>query len=177
MKASARNMALTQIAEHPGVETAVRLLVALALWGTCGAAAAGNLVATNIHAAAQTLPAAKRVRPAHSLDLSGPRVPLTATHGQGPRLSAKPALRTQSAGEIRIASESAASAAGPISIHWQSKPEIVRVARQFRHNGLPLVRLWQSGPNLLAIGLNHTGYPESTLRKRFRTEGTDATRF
>jgi hypothetical protein len=160
MKASARNMALTQVAEHPRVDTAVRLLVALVLWGTCGAATAGNVVAANIHAAAQTLPATKRVRPAHSLDLSGPRVlPLTATHAQRPRLSAEPALRTQSAGEIRIASESAASAAGPISIHWQSKPEIVRAARQFRHNGLPIVRLWQSGPNLLAIGLNPHGVP------------------
>lgn len=159
MKASARNKALTQVAEHPGVDTAVRLLVALVLSGTCGAAAAGNVIAANIRAAAQTLPAAKRVRPAHAVDLSGPRVPLTATHAQGPRLSAEPALRTQSAGEIPIASESAASAAGPISIHWQSKPEIVRVARQFRHNGLPLVRLWQSGPNLLAIGLNPHGVP------------------
>jgi hypothetical protein len=159
MKASARNMALTQLGKHPGVDTAVRLLVALVLWGTCGAAAAGNVVAASIHAAAQTLPAAKRARLAHSLDLSGPRVPLTATHGPGPRLSAEPALRTQSAGEIRITSESAASAAGPISIHWQSNPEIVRVARQFRHNGLPIVRLWQSGPNLLAIGLNPHGVP------------------
>jgi len=155
---------LTQVAEHPGVDTAVGLLVALVLWGTCGAATAGNvvaanIVAANIRAAAQTLPATKRVRPAHSLDLSGPRVPLTATHAQGPRLRAEPALRTQSAGEIRIASESAASAAGPISIHWESKPEIVRVARQFRHNGLPIVRLWQSGPNLLAIGLNPHGVP------------------
>jgi hypothetical protein len=158
MKASARNRALTQIAEHPGVDTAVRLLAVLVLWDACGAAVAGNVVAANIHAAAQALPATKPVRPARSLDLSGPHVPLTA-HGQGLRLSAEPALRAQSGGEIRIADESAASAAGPIRIHWQRQPEIVRVARQLRHNGLPIVRLWQSGPNLLAIGLNPHGVP------------------
>lgn len=159
MKASARSTASIPVAGQPGIDTAARLLIALVLWGACGAAAAGNVVAANIHAAAPALTATKRVRPAHSMDLSGPRAPLTTARGQGLRWSAQPDLRTQSAAEIRIANESAVSAAGPISIHWQSQPEIVRVARQFRHNGLPIVRLWQSGANLLAIGLNPHGVP------------------
>jgi hypothetical protein len=50
------------------------------------------------------------------------------------------------------------------AIHWQTDPPIVSpkvasLARNFRHNGLPIVHLWQSGRNLLAIGLNPHGKP------------------
>jgi hypothetical protein len=155
MEAAARS---TEVGRQ-GVGTAARLAIAVMLWGACSAATAGNAVSANINAAAQTLAAAKRVRPAHPLDLSGPRMPLTAARGQGLRLGAEPALRASSAGEIRIANEPAASAAAPISVRWQSAPEIVRVARHLRHNGLPIVRLWQSGSNLLAIGLSPHGVP------------------
>ena len=61
-----------------------------------------------------------------------------------------------------------APAAGPIAIHWQSSPEIVRAARQFRHNGLPIVRLWQSGQNLIAIGLNPHGVPGIYFTQRLK---------
>jgi hypothetical protein len=44
-------------------------------------------------------------------------------------------------------------------IPWQKRTEIERVVRNFRHNGLPLVRLWGEGRNLLAIGLNPHGVP------------------
>jgi hypothetical protein len=50
------------------------------------------------------------------------------------------------------------------AIHWHDNPTIVSpkvasLARNFRHNGLPIVHLWQSGRNLLAIGLNPRGKP------------------
>ena len=62
----------------------------------------------------------------------------------------------------RQAAESYARAA--FAIRWQSSPEWVspewvRAARNFRRNGLPLVRLWESGRGLLALGLNPHGVP------------------
>jgi hypothetical protein len=156
MKALVHNKALPA---RQGVDRAARVVIALMLSAGCGAATAGNVVGTNSNAAAAAPAATRRAPPLRSLDLSGPRMPLAADRGQALRLSAQPALRMQSAGDVRIAKDSAASAAGPISIHWQSQPEVVRVARQLRHNGLPIVRLWQSGPHLLAIGLSPHGVP------------------
>jgi hypothetical protein len=50
------------------------------------------------------------------------------------------------------------------AIHWQSHPdgvdpEVVRLARNYRRDGLPVVHLWQSGRSLLHIGLNPHGVP------------------
>lgn len=50
------------------------------------------------------------------------------------------------------------------AIHWQREvpivsPKVADLARNFRHDGLPLVHLWQSGRSLLAIGLNPHGKP------------------
>jgi hypothetical protein len=50
------------------------------------------------------------------------------------------------------------------AIHWHDAPPIVSpqvasLVRNFKHNGLPVVHLWQSGRNLLAIGLNPHGKP------------------
>jgi hypothetical protein len=51
------------------------------------------------------------------------------------------------------------------AIRWQDSPtdlvspEIVNLVRNFRRNGLPIVHLWQSGRNLVAIGLNPHGKP------------------
>jgi hypothetical protein len=61
-----------------------------------------------------------------------------------------------------------ANADGPsrvaFAIHWQDEvpfvsPKVASLARNFRHDGLPLVHLWHSGRNLLAIGLNPHGKP------------------
>jgi hypothetical protein len=50
------------------------------------------------------------------------------------------------------------------AIQWQDdppfvSPKVASLARNFRHDGLPVVHLWQSGRNLLAIGLNPHGKP------------------
>ena len=44
-------------------------------------------------------------------------------------------------------------------IRWQKRTEIERVARDIKHNGLPLVHLWGTGRSLLAIGLSPHGVP------------------
>jgi hypothetical protein len=44
-------------------------------------------------------------------------------------------------------------------IHWQNKPDLLRVARNLRRNGLPVVSLWRSGRSLAAIGLSPRGVP------------------
>lgn len=51
-----------------------------------------------------------------------------------------------------------------LAIHWHDDPPIVSpqvasLVRNFRHSGLPIVHLWQSGRNLLAIGLSPHGKP------------------
>ncbi len=43
-------------------------------------------------------------------------------------------------------------------VRWQ-KPELERVVRSFRRTGLPVVHLWGSGRNVLAIGLSPHGVP------------------
>jgi hypothetical protein len=50
------------------------------------------------------------------------------------------------------------------AIHWQDdlpfvSPKVASLARNFRHDGLPLVHLWQSGRSLLAIGVDPHGKP------------------
>jgi hypothetical protein len=44
-------------------------------------------------------------------------------------------------------------------IHWQNKPDLLRVVRNLRRNGLPVVSLWRSGRSLAAIGLSPRGVP------------------
>jgi hypothetical protein len=53
-------------------------------------------------------------------------------------------------------------------VRWQKEPEIIRAARSFRRQGLPLVHLWQSdsGEHLLAIGLNAHGVPGIYLTQK-----------
>jgi hypothetical protein len=58
-------------------------------------------------------------------------------------------------------------------IRWQKyselvNPEVERMARNFRREGLPLVRLWQSGSgeHLVAVGLNPHGVPGIWLTQK-----------
>jgi len=48
-----------------------------------------------------------------------------------------------------------------IAIHWRarSEPDLLRIARNLRHNGLPVVSLWRSGRSLFALGLSPRGVP------------------
>ena len=53
-------------------------------------------------------------------------------------------------------------------VRWQKEPGIIRTARNYRRQGLPLVHLWQSdsGEHLLAIGLNGHGVPGIYLTQK-----------
>jgi hypothetical protein len=53
-------------------------------------------------------------------------------------------------------------------IRWQTEPELLRQARNFRHQGLPLVHLWKSdsGEHMLSIGLNGHGVPGIWLTQK-----------
>lgn len=49
-------------------------------------------------------------------------------------------------------------------VKWENdpanlSPQVVSLARNFRRNGLPILHLWASGRNLLAVGLNSHGRP------------------
>jgi hypothetical protein len=47
-------------------------------------------------------------------------------------------------------------------IHWQTKPELEIIARNFRRRGLPVVTLWHAGRGgrgLLALGLSPRRVP------------------
>ena len=123
-----------------------------------------------VGAAKQPPAASRHARLAHgaTLDLSGPRMATAAAHSPALRLDAPRPLSSTGAtlgaidvrgpaNAVTVSVKSSASAA--FAIHWQTSPEFVRVARKFRRNGLPIVRLWESGQGLIAIGLSPHGVP------------------
>src|ERR1700683_3741348 len=98
------------------------------------------------------------------LDLSAPRITTAGTHPQALRLDTVPASGSSPGmtGVRDLLEPEPADSLTPrteLNVRWQSSPGLVRVARKFRRNGLPVVRLWASGRNLLAIGINPQGKP------------------
>lgn len=58
----------------------------------------------------------------------------------------------------------AAGPAGPLALHWREShgivgPDVVKLARNYHRDGLPIVHLWQSDHSMLALGLNPHGVP------------------
>jgi hypothetical protein len=52
----------------------------------------------------------------------------------------------------------------PRGLHWEDagapvNPHLVSLARDYHHDGLPVVKLWQADRNMLSIGLNPHGVP------------------
>jgi hypothetical protein len=97
-----------------------------------------------------------------SLTLASPSVSMTeGTHGM-PRLdSMRPATRGE---PVRFGEDPELGLRTAFPIRWQNtpgdvSPELVHIAKHFRHEGLPVLRLWQSGRNLLHVGLNGHGTP------------------
>ena len=54
-------------------------------------------------------------------------------------------------------------------IHSQAKPELVRITRNFRRNGLTIVTLWHSGVTAWFV-LASAAYQDSTSHKGPRLE-------
>lgn len=141
------------------------LLLAGLLCGLPLGAHAGG-VAVNHFAPPEKAPA----RITHNLLLQLPSQKLTdaAPQRAAVRLDAlrpqQPFVRTSQPLKLdtEASAEEVTRAAFPI--HWQNapdhvSPEFVHIVKRFRHEGLPVVRLWQSGRNLLHVGLNGHGTP------------------
>lgn len=97
---------------------------------------------------------------AHILDLAAPRMqPLSEVgrrfdqvHGTSASANATRPF-TQTALDVEFGPKSA------LVLHWQTRPELVRITRNFRRTGLPVVSLWHSGRGLVALGLSPRGVP------------------
>jgi hypothetical protein len=125
------------------------------------------------HAAAPIEQVAERLSQAHPvhsqrevLNLGFARIPTATLVQHSPQRFAEPPQSMPSNLFFRpaIAPDEEGRSAVAFTIRWQNNPsfvnpKLVSLARNFRHNGLPIVHLWESGRNLLAIGLNPHGKP------------------
>lgn len=124
------------------------------------------------HAGGLSAPNASRMSAhlAHlPLQVPSPHLAVLDAQRQGLKLDAPMAASRvfhAPAGRLDLETEAAAELATrpTFPIRWQSapehvSPELVHIVKHFRHEGLPVVRLWQSGRNLLHIGLNGHGTP------------------
>jgi hypothetical protein len=111
-----------------------------------------------------------QAHPVHSqrevLNLAFAPIPVATLAQHSPQRFAEAPHSTPSSLSLRtaIASNEEGRSAVAFSIRWQNNPSFVSpklasLARNFRHSGLPIVHLWQSGRNLLAVGLNPHGKP------------------
>jgi hypothetical protein len=145
-------------------ETARALALAPVLL-TCAAAMAGPLsnLAANIQGgsihktgtaprvAAMSLAALRPnlgVRPQMALD--APRPNALNLHEPQPRLPSPEAA--------------VAGIHNPQGLHWEDasapvNPHLISMARNYHHDGLPVVKLWQADRNMVSIGLNPHGVP------------------
>jgi hypothetical protein len=136
-----------------------RMLV-VATMCACGASSmahAGAALSTAAQALATNTPHTPGARPL-TLTLTTPPAPAMSVHRQPLALDApRYGLGGRETAAHLAPTEREGAVAFPI--HWQKRTELERIARDFRHNGLPLVRLWGSGRNLLAIGLSPRRVP------------------
>jgi hypothetical protein len=68
--------------------------------------------------------------------------------------------------QARIPAPEASMAAihNPQGLHWEDasapvSPTLIRMARNYHREGLPVVKLWQADRNMVSIGLNPHGMP------------------
>jgi hypothetical protein len=118
--------------------------------------------------------------PPHSVATGTRALPVSALAWSAPRVPAQPksqvSLDQPRHGMLALHNPDVGAASGSeegrfavsFPVRWQKEPEIIRTARSFRRQGLPLVHLWQSdsGEHLLAIGLNAHGVPGIYLTQK-----------
>jgi hypothetical protein len=127
--------------------------------GTALAGPLGNL-AGNLHRATGAVHAATV-----SLASLHPRVELAAR----PQLSLDaPRPNTlnlhEAPARLAAAETSEAIPHSPRGLHWEDasapvNPHLITLARNYHHDGLPVVKLWQADRNMVSIGLNPHGVP------------------
>lgn len=135
-------------------------MVALSVAGTAVAGPLGNL-AGNLHRATGAAhPAAVTLAALHprvdlaarpQLSLDAPRPNTLNLHEAQPRLPAAVDL-------VETAAHN------PHGLHWEDasapvNPHLITLARNYHHDGLPVVKLWQADRNMVSIGLNPHGVP------------------
>jgi hypothetical protein len=59
----------------------------------------------------------------------------------------------------RSSVESSPDGSVPFAIAWDKRSDIERAVRNFKQNGLPIVRLWGSGRSSLVLGVNPKRVP------------------
>jgi hypothetical protein len=124
----------------------------------CGAAHAGSAfdAATQVLAPETAL---ARNAPPMKQSLTAPQASAISMH----RLQA---LARGVPGQMEIGRETAPQVAptaregrAAFPIQWQKESPIARAARNYKHDGVPIVHLWGSGTSLLAIGVSPRGIP------------------
>jgi hypothetical protein len=142
------------------------LALSIALLGP-GVAAAGSLsdLANSVrkgnpaprdstaHAAPMRLSALRPNLPltqAPQVSLDAPRQNAVSLHEAQPRLPS--------------AEAAVAGAHGLQGLHFEDasatvNPNLIRMARNYHHDGLPVVKLWQADRNMVSVGLNPHGVP------------------
>jgi hypothetical protein len=143
-------------------------LVLLALLLASATATAGPLgdLANSVQKAGVALRADSKQRPASirltalrpNLDFAQhPRMALDAPRENTVNLrDAQPRLPTAEAAVSGLHN--------PQGLHFEDasatvSPNLIRLARNYHHDGLPVVKLWQADRNMVSIGLNPHGVP------------------
>ena len=136
-------------------------MAALLLCGACSFVHAGPRAAPNAapdsHLINTTLPVPAVTKPsqAQPVHLDEPRTVLPSARERPPAVDGEASAQEKRTG---------------LDLRWRETreiagPEIVSLIRNYRRDGLPVVQLWQSGQNLLAIGVNPHGLPGIYFRR------------
>jgi len=94
------------------------------------------------------------------LDLRAPAMREPAFRG-----SVRPGQTADAAKSIDEAGAFPGLSSGEAQVHTMSRAEAF--ARQFRHEGLPVARLWENHAALVSLGLNAKGKPGLWLVQKF----------
>jgi hypothetical protein len=138
-------------------ERRISVTAAICVLSASSMAHAGPVLGTAAHTLTTNTPPARSARPL-TLTLTAPRAPAMSMHRQPLALDAprQGLIGRETASQLAPTDTKGAVA---FPIRWQKRTEIERVARDIKHNGLPLVHLWGTGRSLLAIGLSPHGVP------------------
>jgi hypothetical protein len=144
--------------------TARTLVLTAALLGSVASAGPLDTLASTVHKGAGTTARAG----AMSLATLRPTLSLAQRPQMAPMALDSPrrgALRLQ-APESRLppAEEPRAGMHTPQGLHWEDasapvSPHLVTLVRNYHHDGLPVVKLWQADRNMVSVGLNPHGVP------------------
>ena len=126
---------------------------------------AGPMIPTAAAAVTTTRSAVRPRRPPVTpLDLSSSLRTVSPNHYSTVFAEHGGLVHFESLREVGAASSRGGTPSAAFPVKWQNNPanlspEVVSLVRNFHHNGLPILRLWGSGRNLLAVGVNPHGVP------------------